>query len=104
MGWLRTTPDVYNSTPGATESSARRLRCALCEAYLVTNRPDLIDGSRCFQTVRELRWPDWVACPHRGSRDVVKDGMDDTQRHRQWYDRRGSAAWKETSRRTGVTS
>jgi hypothetical protein len=54
-------PDVYNSTPGATESSARRLRCALCEAYLVTKLPDLIDGAECFQTVRELRWPDRVA-------------------------------------------
>ena len=94
MGWLRTTPDVYNSIPEATESSARRLRCALCEAYLVTHLPDFIDGARCLQTVRELRWPDRVTCPHRGPQDVVKDSKEDTQPRRHWYEHRGSAAWK----------
>jgi len=53
------------------------------------NLPKLIDDAECFQTVRDLRWPVGVVCPHRGSRDVVKDGKDDTQPHRQRYDCRG---------------
>ena len=54
------------------------------------NLPNLIDDAKCFQTVRDLRWPDGVACPHCDSKDVVKDGKDETQPHRQRYDCRGS--------------
>ena len=50
------------------------------------NLPKLIDAAECFQIVRDLRWPVGVVCPHRGSRDVVKDGKDDSQPHRQRYD------------------
>ena len=53
------------------------------------NLPNLIDDAKCFQTVRDLRWPDGVACPHCDSKDVVKDGKDETQPHRQRYDCRG---------------
>jgi transposase-like protein len=52
----------------------------------VINLPNLIDDAKCFQTVRDLRWPDGVACPHCDSKEVVKDGKDDTQPHRQRYD------------------
>jgi transposase-like protein len=51
----------------------------------VVNLPDLIDDAKCFQTVRGLRWPDGVTCPHCSSPQVVKDGKDDTQPHRQRY-------------------
>lgn len=50
------------------------------------NLPNLIDDAKCFQTVRELRWPDGVACPHCTSKEVVKDGKDDTEPHRQRYE------------------
>jgi transposase-like protein len=53
---------------------------------LVINLPDLIDDARCFQTVRDLRWPDGISCPHCSSTQVIKDGRDDTQPHRQRYD------------------
>ena len=43
----------------------------------------LIDDRKCFQTVRELRWPDGVRCPHCESRQVTKRGFDDTQQERQ---------------------
>ena len=43
----------------------------------------LIDDRKCFQTVRELRWPDGVRCPHCESRQVTKRGFDDTQKDRQ---------------------
>ncbi len=45
----------------------------------------IIDDAKCFQTVRELRWPDGVCCPHCDSRSVVKYGRDETQPERQRY-------------------
>ena len=47
------------------------------------NLPNLIDDAKCFQTVRDLRWPDGVACPDCDSKEVVKD---ETQPHRQRSD------------------
>ncbi len=37
----------------------------------------LIDDVQCYQTVRELRWPDGVACPSCASQHVIKRGFDD---------------------------
>jgi len=51
----------------------------------MVNIRDLIDDAKCFQTVRQMRWPDQVACPHCSSESVIKDGRDDTQPHRQRY-------------------
>ena len=45
----------------------------------------LIDDAKCFETVRTLRWPDGVSCPHCDSFDVTKQGRDDTQPERQRY-------------------
>jgi transposase-like protein len=51
----------------------------------VVNIRDLIDDAKCFETVRALRWPDGVSCPHCASAAVIKDGKDDTQAQRQRY-------------------
>ena len=51
----------------------------------MVNIRDLIDHAKCYETVRALRWPDGVACPHCSSDSVVKDGRDDTEPHRQRY-------------------
>lgn len=45
----------------------------------------LIDDAKCFETVRILRWPDGVSCPHCDSFDITKQGRDDTQPDRQRY-------------------
>ena len=45
----------------------------------------LIDDARCFETVRHLRWPDGVHCPHCGSDKVARHGHDERQRNRQSY-------------------
>ena len=55
----------------------------------MVNIQDLLDDARCFQTVRDLRWPDGVACPCCGSASVVKNGRDETQPDRQRYECRG---------------
>ena len=46
---------------------------------MVLNIQNLIDDGKCFETVRELRWPGGAACPDCGSRNVTKQGHDDTQ-------------------------
>jgi transposase-like protein len=49
------------------------------------NLQALIDDAKCFETVRALRWPEGISCPHCGSMAVIKDGKDDTQPERQRY-------------------
>lgn len=45
----------------------------------------LVDDAKCFETVRALRWPQGVHCPHCDSSQVVRKGVDDTQPARQRY-------------------
>jgi len=49
------------------------------------NIQDLIDDAKCFATVRELRWPNEVQCPHCGSCHITKRGFHTNQAHRQRY-------------------
>ena len=46
----------------------------------------LIDDVQCYQTVRELRWPDGITCPSCQSTQVIKRGFDDTELARQRYE------------------
>jgi transposase-like protein len=50
------------------------------------NIMNLIDEAQCYQTVRELRWPDGIACPSCQSTHVIKRGCDDTEPARQRYE------------------
>jgi transposase-like protein len=50
------------------------------------NIKKLIDAVQCYQTVRDLRWPDGVACPACQSTQVVKRGCEDTEPARQRYE------------------
>ena len=47
------------------------------------NITKLIDEVQCYQTVRELRWPDGITCPSCQSKQVIKRGFDDTEPARQ---------------------
>lgn len=49
------------------------------------NLQNLLDDVRCYETVRQLRWPDGVRCPHCGAAVVTKQGRDTTQPARQKY-------------------
>jgi transposase-like protein len=49
------------------------------------NLQNLIDDAKCYETVRDLRWPEGVNCPHCESAQVTKQGRDTTQAHRQKY-------------------
>ncbi len=50
------------------------------------NIKHLIDEVQCYQTVRELRWADGIACPSCESQHVIKRGFDDTESARQRYE------------------
>ena len=43
----------------------------------------LIDDAKCYEMVRELRWPNGVCCPHCETDEVVKNGHDTTEPSRQ---------------------
>ena len=45
----------------------------------------LVDDAKCYETVRQLRWPDGVRCAHCDASEVTKQGLDETQAHRQRY-------------------
>jgi transposase-like protein len=51
----------------------------------MVNIRDLIDEAKCFETVRTMRWPDGVTCPHCSSDRVIKNGRDESQPCRQRY-------------------
>ncbi len=55
----------------------------------MVNIQDLFDDAKCYQTIREMRWPDGVTCPRCSSDSVIKNGRDDTEMHRQRYECRG---------------
>ena len=43
----------------------------------MVNIQDLIDDAKCYQTIRDLRWPEGLTCPHCSSGSVIKNGRDD---------------------------
>src|SRR3954470_16166367 len=55
----------------------------------MVNIQELFDDAKCYQTVRDMRWPDGVICPRCSSDSVIKNGRDDTEPHRQRYECRG---------------
>jgi len=46
----------------------------------------LLDDEKCFATVRGLRWPDGIRCPHCDGEEVSKRGLHSTQKARQRYE------------------
>src|SRR5919202_5465817 len=51
----------------------------------LVNLPSLIDDAKCYELVRQHRWPEGVRCRSCGSASVARHGRDDTQPHRQRY-------------------
>jgi len=45
----------------------------------------LIDNAKCYQMVRQLRWPEGVECPYCHATHVVKNGHDAVQTDCQHY-------------------
>jgi transposase-like protein len=49
------------------------------------NLSSLIDDAKCYELVRQHRWPEGIRCPRCGDAKVARDGRDDAQPHRQRY-------------------
>jgi transposase-like protein len=49
----------------------------------------LIDDEKCYETVRKLRWPEGVGCPHCESKKVIKRGRDEHEKACQRYECKG---------------
>ena len=45
----------------------------------LVNLSSLIDDAKCYELVRQHRWPDGVRCPRCGSASAARHGRDDTQ-------------------------
>lgn len=50
------------------------------------NIKNLVDDAQCYDTVRELRWPEGRPCPFCDSKRVIKRGFDDQESARQRYE------------------
>jgi transposase-like protein len=53
---------------------------------MVINILGIVDDAKCYEVVRQLRWPDGVRCPHCDGAHVVKQGRDETQPDRRRYE------------------
>ena len=51
----------------------------------MVNLSGLLDEAKCFELVRQHRWPGGVRCPDCDSAVVIRNSHDDGQRHRQRY-------------------
>ena len=57
------------------------------------NLQNLLDDAKCYETIRQLRWPTGVRCPHCESGAVTKQGRDTTQPARQKYQCSSCRRW-----------
>src|SRR3954451_22645192 len=51
----------------------------------VINLSVLLDEAKCFELVRQHRWPAGVRCPDCDNAVIIRNGHDEGQRHRQRY-------------------
>jgi transposase-like protein len=52
---------------------------------MLVNIQTLIGEAKCYEVVRQLRWPNGVRCPTCDSTEIVKRGKHTHQAHRQCY-------------------
>ena len=69
---------------GVADLLARGASATMAASDLI-NLSALLDDAKCFALVRQHRWPEGVRCPGCRSGAVIRDGLDDTQPHRQRY-------------------
>jgi transposase-like protein len=60
---------------------------------LLVKIDSLIDDAKCFDTLRNIRWPDGACCPSCGSTEVIRYGHDQSQPARQRYHCKGCGSY-----------
>ena len=53
---------------------------------MLVNILGITDDAKCYEMVRQLRWPEGVRCPDCDSARIVKQGRDDSELYRQRYE------------------
>jgi DNA-directed RNA polymerase subunit RPC12/RpoP len=92
----------YNP-PRGDGTSSRLIASWLAEGLaMLVHIQNLFDEATCFATLRQLRWPEDAICPYCSSKDVTKDGPDDTRPERQRY--LGHACRRRFDHLTGTSS
>lgn len=51
----------------------------------LVNPSALLDDAKCFALIRQHRWPEGAHCPDCASAQVIRNGHDEVQPHRQRY-------------------
>jgi len=51
----------------------------------LVNLSALLDASKCFELVRQHRWPEGMHCPGCDSAAIIRNGHDEQQPYRQRY-------------------
>jgi transposase-like protein len=51
----------------------------------LVNLAALVDDAKCYELVRQHRWPEGIRCPRCESASVARHGRDEAQPHRQRY-------------------
>ena len=54
------------------------MKTAPIRTHTLLNSRAMIDEAKCFQAVRERRWPEGIRCAHCDADRVVKHGRDET--------------------------
>ena len=54
-------------------------------SLMILNIKNLLDNDRCYEAVRQKRWPNGIRCPHCDGTQITKQGRDSTQPARQKY-------------------
>jgi hypothetical protein len=62
--------------------SLRKRAKAMVDLITLTN---LLDEAKCYEVIRQLRWPDGIVCLHCSGIGVVRNGHDDRQGWRMAY-------------------
>ncbi|WP_216638410.1 transposase [Endozoicomonas arenosclerae] len=47
---------------------------------------DLLDNAKCYEQLRQLRWPSGVCCPRCGSQSIIRRGKHNAQPDKQRYE------------------
>jgi hypothetical protein len=71
---------------------------------VLINLSALLDYAKCFELVRQTRWPRGVRCPKCGGEHVARNGHDDTQPHRQRYPLSKRTVPKDPTRKNGPSA
>src|SRR6516225_5927996 len=68
------------------EEATRSFPPSTGASAMLVNILGITDDAKCYEVVRQLRWPQGVHCPHCEVHEVVKQDRDETEPQRRRYE------------------